>query len=336
MSPILKRWLAAGVGLILVLVVLALVNWPDWLTAVLVSRKAFFSAVLNGVTVAGLYFIVASGFTLIFGLMRVVNMAHGALYLLGAYVGYEVVALTGSWILGAIAAAGAVAALGVVLQVAVFRHIEKDELRQTLVSIGLTILFADLMMATWGGQTYQIPVPEILGSSVKLSIISAIKSDGTVVYLSYPAFRLFVLACALAVGGGLWLMLTHSRIGLMVRAGVDDRGMLAASGVNVDRIFILVFALGAGLAGFAGLVGGTALSVAPGEDIRYLLASLVVVIVGGMGSIGGAAIGAVLVGLTEQLGLVYFPAYSAVCTFLIMVVTLMVRPEGILGKAGAK
>lgn len=322
-----KLWLWTGLVAVAILALLALVSWPEWLTALLVSRKAFFSAVLNGVTVAGLYFIVAAGFTLIFGLLRVVNMAHGTLYLLGAYVGYEAVTFTGSWLLGAIAAASTVAVLGVVLQVAVFRHIEKDELRQTLVSIGLTILFADLMMATWGGQTYQITVPDLLSQSVRLPIMSAVKSDGTVVYLNYPAFRLFVLATALAVGAGLWLMLTKSRIGLMVRAGVDDRGMLAASGVNVDRVFILIFALGAGLAGFAGLVGGTALSVSPGEDIRYLLASLVVVIVGGMGSIGGAAIGAVLIGL---------PSYSAVCTFLIMVATLIVRPEGILGKAGAR
>jgi branched-chain amino acid transport system permease protein len=128
-------------------------------------------------------------------------------------------------------------------------------------------------------------------------------------------------------------MLHKTRVGMMVRAGVDDRAMLSASGVNVHAVFAIVFAVGAGLAGFAGVVGGSALSVAPGEDVRYLLASLVVVIVGGMGSITGAAIGALLIGLAEQIGLVYFPTYGIVLTFVIMVVVLSVRPQGIMGKA---
>jgi branched-chain amino acid transport system permease protein len=142
-----------------------------------------------------------------------------------------------------------------------------------------------------------------------------------------------LFASAIVIGVGLWLLLNKTRIGMMIRAGVDDRGMLAASGVNVQRIFTITFALGAGLAGFAGVVGGTALSIAPGEDTRYLLASLVVVIVGGMGSVTGAAIGATLIGLAEQLGLVYSPTYGVVYTFLIMVAVLAFRPQGIMGKA---
>jgi branched-chain amino acid transport system permease protein len=159
----------------------------------------------------------------------------------------------------------------------------------------------------------------------------AIKSDGSTVFLKYPFYRLVVLFVAVVIGIGLWLALNKTRIGMMIRAGVDDRAMLSASGVNVHRIFALVFAMGAGLAGFAGVVGGSALSVAPGEDVRYLLTSLVVVIVGGMGSISGAAIGALLIGLAEQLGLVYFPTYGIVLTFVIMVVTLAIRPQGIMG-----
>jgi branched-chain amino acid transport system permease protein len=127
-------------------------------------------------------------------------------------------------------------------------------------------------------------------------------------------------------------MLNRTRIGMMIRAGVDDRAMLSATGVNVQLVFAFVFAVGAGLAGLAGVIGGSALSVAPGEDVRYLLASLVVVIVGGMGSITGAAIGALLIGLAEQIGLVYFPTYGVVLTFVIMVVTLAIRPQGIMGK----
>ena len=140
-----------------------------------------------------------------------------------------------------------------------------------------------------------------------------------------------MLAAAIVIGIGLWLMLNRTRIGMMIRAGVDDRAMLSATGVNVQLVFAVVFAIGAGLAGFAGVVGGSALSIAPGEDVRYLLASLVVVIVGGMGSITGAAIGALLIGLAEQIGLVYFPTYGIVLTFVIMVAVLAFRPQGIMG-----
>jgi branched-chain amino acid transport system permease protein len=160
-----------------------------------------------------------------------------------------------------------------------------------------------------------------------------VRSNGTAVYLTYPFYRLVVLATAIVIGIGLWLMLNRTRVGMMIRAGVDDRAMLSANGINVHVLFAIVFAIGAGLAGFAGVVGGSALSLAPGEDVRYLLASLVVVIVGGMGSVTGAAIGALLVGVAEQIGLVYFPTYGVVITFVIMVVTLAIRPQGIMGRA---
>jgi branched-chain amino acid transport system permease protein len=307
--------------------------WPDWLNAILISKKAFVSSIFNGVTLAGLYFLVASGFTLVFGLMRNVNLAHGSLFLFGAYVGYEVSERTGYWLLGVAAGFAVLAVVGLLMQVFVFRRLEGDELRQTLVTIGISIVAADLMLAVWTGTTYQIGIPEWLDGAIKLPIISAVRSNGTAVYLTYPFYRLVVLATAIVIGIGLWLMLNRTRIGMMIRAGVDDRAMLSASGVNVHLLFAVVFAIGAGLAGFAGVVGGSALSVAPGEDVRYLLASLVVVIVGGMGSITGAAIGALLVGVAEQIGLVYFPTYGIVVTFVIMVVTLALRPQGIMGKA---
>jgi branched-chain amino acid transport system permease protein len=305
--------------------------WPDWLNAILISKKAFVSAILNGITLAGLYFLVASGFTLIFGLMQNVNLAHGSLYLLGAYIGYEFATWTGYWLVGVAAGFVIVGLVGLVLQVVVFRRLEGDPLRQTLVSIGISIVAADLMLAVWSGGTYQILIPEWLDGAVTLPVISAVKSDGALVFLKYPLYRLVVLGLAVVIGVALWLGLNRTRVGMMIRAGVDDRAMLSASGVNVHRVFALVFAVGAGLAGFAGVVGGSALSVAPGEDVRYLLTSLVVVIVGGMGSISGAAIGALLIGVAEQLGLVYFPTYGVVLTFVIMVVTLSVRPKGIMG-----
>lgn len=325
-------WAVVLLGLAAGVAVLASITWPDWLNGVLISKKAFFSALFNGVTVAGLYFVVAAGFTLIFGLMRNVNLAHGSLYLLGAYVGYEITHHTGNWFLGAVGAFALVGLVGAILQVAVFRRLEGKDLQQTLVTIGISIVAADLMLWAFGGQTFQIELPDVIRGVVSLPIVSAVRSNGDVVYLTYPLYRIFVLAVAIAVGIGLWLMLARTRVGMMVRAGVDDREMLSATGIRVQTVFIGVFGLGAGLAGFAGMIGGSALSVSPGEDLRYLLASLVVVIVGGMGSIAGAAIGALLVGLTEQLGLIYFPTYSTVLTFVIMVVTLTVRPQGLMGK----
>ena len=335
LPPIINRsqlvamlWLLAA----LVLVWMTFGIWPEWLNAILISKKTFISVVLNGLTLGGLYFLVASGFTLIFGLMHNVNLAHGSLYLFGAYLGYEITEGTGFWLLGVAGAFVFVGLVGILFQVLVFRRVEGDDLRQTLISIGISIVAADLMLAVWSGGTYQIMVPEWLDGSVTLPIITAIRSNGTSVYLSYPFYRVVVLVSAVLIGVGLWLMLNRTRVGMMIRAGVDDREMLSASGIKVHKVFAIVFGLGAGLAGFAGVVGGSALSVAPGEDVRYLLTSLVVVIVGGMGSISGAAIGALVIGLAEQAGLVYFPTYGIVLTFVIMVATLAIRPQGLLGK----
>ncbi len=307
--------------------------WPVWLIDIIGRKKVFVITLLNGLTLAGLYFLVASGFTLVFGLMRNVNLAHGSMYLLGGYIGYEVAERSGSWFLGGAAAFVALAIVGFLMQILVFRRMQGQDLRQTLVTIGISIVAADLMLAAWSGTTYQFTPPEWLYGATRLPIISVIKSSGDAVFLKYPIYRLVVLLVAVVVGLLLWAFLNRTKIGMMVRAGVDDREMLDATGVNVQLIFALVFAIGAGLAGFAGVIGGTALSIAPGEDIRYLLASLVVVIVGGMGSIPGAAIGALLVGLAEQFGLAYFPTYGVVVTFVIMIVVLAVRPQGIMGRA---
>jgi branched-chain amino acid transport system permease protein len=312
---------------------LFLAVWPEGLVAAIGPKKTFVNAIFNGVTVAGLYFLVASGFTLVFGLMRNVNLAHGSLYLLGAYIGYTFANWTGYWLIGVAAGMLSMAIAGVLLQVFVFRRLEGDDLRQTLVTIGISIVAADLMLAVWGGNTYQFIVPEWLDGAITTPIITAVKSNGDVVYMKYPFYRLMVLVTAIVIGLALWLTINKTKIGMMIRAGVDDRAMLAASGVNVQLVFIAVFAIGAGLAGFAGVVGGSVLSVAPGEDVRYLLASLVVVIVGGMGSVSGAAVGALLVGLAEQIGLVYFPTYGSVLTFVIMVVVLAIRPQGLMGSS---
>lgn len=304
--------------------------WPDGFEAIFGKKKVFLNALINGITLGALYFLVASGFTLIFGLMKNVNLAHGSLYMLGGYIGYEVATGTGWWLFAFVAAFIVVGLLGIVLQFVVFRRMEGDDLKQTLVTIGISIVLADLMLWFWGGDFYQILAPEWLSGPVDLPLVTAVKSNGDAVFLKYPAVRLVILLAAIVIGVGMWLMLNRTRLGMLVRAGVDDRDMLAATGVRIQSVFLLVFALGAGLAGVAGVVGGTFQSMAPGEDTRFLLASLVVVIVGGVGSIPGAALGAVIIGLAEQFGSVYFPTYAVVLTFLIMVLVLAFRPQGLI------
>ena len=308
--------------------------WPNGLEDAVGSKKIFLNAFFNGVTLGGLYFLVASGFTLIFGLMRNVNLAHGSLYLLGGYVGYEFATLTGYWLLAFPAAFIVVAALGVLMQIFVFQRIEGQELRQTLVTIGISIVLADLSLWAWGGDFYSISPPSWLIGPVDTFFVTGISSSsGEYIYLKYPLVRIVIFLASVVVGIGMWLLLNRTRVGMIILAGVDDRDMLAATGVRIQLVFIGVFAFGAGLAGVAGVVGGTFQSIAPGEDVRFLLASLVVVIVGGMGSIPGAALGALLIGLAEQIGSVYFPTYAVVLTFVIMVAVLAFRPQGLMGRA---
>ncbi|MCC8984262.1 branched-chain amino acid ABC transporter permease [Bradyrhizobium acaciae] len=325
-------WALIVIIAVAVLLWLVFAIWPPGLEAAIGRKRVFLNAVLNGITLGGLYFLVASGFTLIFGLMRNVNLAHGSLYLFGGYIGYAVSTWTGSWILSFIVAFIAVALVGVILQLAVFRRMEGQDLRQTMVTIGLSIVFADLMLWVFGGDFYQVQTPAWLIGPVQLPLLTAIKSSGEPVYLQYPLVRLVIFLASVVIGVAMWLALNRTRIGMIVRAGVDDRDILAATGVRIQLVFVLVFALGAGLAGIAGVVGGTFQSLSPGEDTRFLLASLVVVIVGGMGSIPGAALGAVIIGLAEQLGSVYIPTYAIVVTFLIMVLVLAVRPQGLLAR----
>ena len=282
----------------------------------------FLTIALNGLTLGALYFLVASGFTLIFGLMRVTNMAHGAFYLLGGYIGFQVSEETGSWLLGLIAGTVAIAVLGVLVQQVLLRRIQGQDLREALITIGLAIVIADQCLAYWGGQARDITVPGGLSGAKELGVADVL----------YPTYRLFVLILAVALGVALWFLLRHTKLGMTIRAGVDDRKMVAALGVNVQVVFAIVFGLGAALVGFSGVAGGSYLSIAPGEDGRYLLFSLIVVIVGGMGSVPGAAIGAALVGLVDQFAAVYVPTYSVLLTFGLMVLVLAARPQGLLGR----
>lgn len=311
---------------------LVLAPWSDGMEDAFGRKRVFLNAVFSGVTLGALYFLVAAGFTLIFGLMRNVNLAHGSLYLLGGYIGYEVAETTGYWLLAFPVVFVLIAALGLLLQHQVFRRMEGEELRQTMVTIGLSIVLADIMLWVWGGQSYTIFLPDWLSGPMTLPIQSGYNRDGEVVFLRYPMVRMAILFAAIVIGLAMWFTLNRSRLGMLIRAGVDDREMLTATGIRIQYVFLAVFGFGAGMAGMAGIVGGSFQSLSPGEDTRFLLASLVVVIVGGMGSIPGAAIGALIIGLAEQIGLVYAPTYSVVFTFLIMAVVLAFRPQGLLGR----
>lgn len=313
------------------------VDWSRWIWTLVIgvpilvfaiwaiadNSRLFFLTLLNGLTLASLYFVVAAGFTLVFGLMRNVNLAHGSLYLLGGYTGYFVAHATGSWVLSLAAGFFGAAVVGLLLQVVILRHMQGEELRQTMVTIGLSIIIADLLLWAFTAEVHQMEAPEWLQGPIR----------GLPVIKAYSAYRLALLAFGIAIGVALWLFLNRTRVGMMIRAGVDDRGMLAASGVNVNLVFAITFAIGAGLAGLGGVIGAVELSMVPGEDTRLLLASLIVVIVGGMGSVVGAALGAIILGLAETYGLAYAPTYSVVFTFVILVLVLAFRPRGILGRS---
>ena len=281
----------------------------------------FLLIALNGLTLASVYFLVASGLTLIFGLMRVITMAHGTSYLLGGYLGYVVVRETGNWLLGALAGALAVGVLGLIVHQVLIRRFQDDDMRVALVTLGVALIGTDLMLAVFGGTATQVGIPAAFQVGLPLPGLG-----------DYPLVRVLILLIAVLVGVGLTLFINRTRYGSIVRAGVDDSQMTSATGVNVRVVFASIFFLGSALAGFAGVVGGTLFPLLPGQDGSYLLFSLVVVIVGGMGSVPGAAIGAALVGLVSQFALVYAPTYALVLTFALMVVVLAVRPQGILGR----
>jgi len=286
------------------------------------NPRLYLITLLNSLTLAALYFIVASGFTLVFGLMRNVNLAHGSLYLLGGYVGFTIAEQTGWWLLALAGGFLAAAVAGLLIQVLILRRMQGQDLRQTMVTIGLSIVIADVLLWVFTGQVHQMEAPAWLQGPIRdIPLIRA-----------YSAYRLSLLGFGIGVGLGLWWLLNKTRVGMTIRAGVDDRGMLSAAGVNVNRVFAITFMLGAGLAGFGGVIGAVELSMVPGEDTRLLLASLIVVIVGGMGSVVGAAIGSAILGLAETYGLAYAPTYSVVFTFVILIGVLAFRPRGIMGR----
>lgn len=276
---------------------------------------------LNGLTFAALLFIVASGFTLIFGLLRIVNLAHGALYLLGGYAGYVAASTTGSFLVGILAAMACVALAGLALDQGLLRFVRGYELRQVLLTLGVAFVLNDMTLVIFGGDTYTVPTPDFLRGAVRFW------------GLFYPKYRLFVLALGVGVFIALWLLLSKTRLGALIRAGVDDSEMIAAMGINIRRVFLLTFMLGAALAGLGGAVGGAFLTLYPSADAEILVFSLAVVIIGGRGSLVGAAVGALIVGLLNTVGQVMFPEFAYFVIFGPMAAILAFRPLGLFGRA---
>ncbi|HZT45288.1 MAG TPA: branched-chain amino acid ABC transporter permease [Gaiellaceae bacterium] len=299
---------------------------PDWIRVT-----------LAGLTLAGLYFVIASGFTLIFGLMRIVNMAHGSLYLLGAYLAFEfqrhdVI----PWLPAVIVASLGVGLIGLTMHQVFLRWNQGQELRQALITIALSFIFADQMLAYFGGAQHYVQPPDAIAGNVDFGIFCTSGGIFGGTCLTFPWFRLVVLGIAVGVALALVLLIRGTRFGMMVRAGVDDPGMASASGVNVQAVNAAAFFLGSTLAGLGGSLAGAFLVIAPGEDADFLLKALVVVIIGGMGSLGGAAIGALSLGLLETWAPQYLPGsqsnYSILLTFILLVFVLAVRPFGLFGR----
>ena len=276
---------------------------------------------MNGLTYSGLLFMCASGLTLIFGLMRVVNMSHGIFYLLGAYIGWVVQRATGNWFLAIMAGGIFVGLLALVIKITLFKKVMGDDRQETLLTLGLTLVIGDALLAYFGG------MPQVITAS---RLIARTVSFGGIFF--YPGSRLFILAVAIMQGVLLWLLMQKTRLGQIIRAGVDNREMVSALGIDIERIFTVVFFLGGFLAGISGVMGGSYLAFTVGTDMNILTYSLVVVIVGGMGSLGGAALGALLVGMTDSITLALVPNLSMVFIFGILMMVLAFRPNGIFGK----
>jgi branched-chain amino acid transport system permease protein len=280
----------------------------------------WFIHILNGVAFGMLLFLLASGLSLIYGLMKILNLTHGSFYLVGGYIGLTVMQLTGSFVLALLIAVLAIGLVGAAIERFFLRRFHLDELPQTLMTFGFLFIFADLSLWIWGGDPQMIGEPAIFMHSVSLG------------YYSYPVYRLFLIAVGLAVAAGLWWFQEHTRLGTMLRAGVDDAEIARALGINVSLLFTMVFAVGAALAALAGVLAGPVLSLYPGADFEVLIFGFVVVIVGGLGSLRGALAGALLVGIVDDFGKAFFPEFALFTVFVPMAVILVIRPTGLFGR----
>jgi branched-chain amino acid transport system permease protein len=274
----------------------------------------------NGISYGALLFLVGSGLSLIFGVMRIVNLSHGAYFLWGGYIALSVINATGSWALSLPVAALAVAVIGMAMERVFLRPLGFDPLRQLLLTVGFAFLFQQGALDIWGGNNMDITPPATLTQSVVIGGIY------------FPVYRMFMIALALVIGMALWLVMEKTRMGAAVRATVDDAQMARGVGIDTNRISMFIFALGAFLAALGGVIGGAFLGIYPGLDFEMLPLAFAVVIIGGLGSLGGAAIGALAVGLADNFGKALFPEVSYFTLYAPMVLILAVKPTGLFGR----
>jgi len=275
---------------------------------------------INSITLGGLLFLLSAGFSLIFGLMKIPNLTHGSFFMLGAYLATSLLARGFDFWTAAVAAGLLVAALGGVVERLILRRLPGAELAQVLVTLGLSFMIADACLMVWTGDPIQVATP------------GALRGATSVGWLAFPTYRLAIAVIAVVFAAGLWALLDRTRLGAMIRAGVDDPEMARVTGIRVSRLFTVVFCLGAWLAGFAGVIGGPILSVYPGLDQEMLPLALVVVILGGSGSLLGSLVGSFIVGFLYNFGQAMFPELAYVVLFLPMLIVLVVRPQGLFGR----
>lgn len=283
----------------------------------------FIMQLLNGLAFSLLLFIVAAGLSLIFGMMDVINLSHGAFYMIGAYIGLSVLQITDSFLLALIIAPLLVGLIGVIIETVFLRPVYKrGHLYQVLLTFGFAYIFMDMAKWIWGTAVHSITPPPVLVGSVE--ILGGM----------FPKYRLFVIAFGLIVALVLWLIVEKTRLGAIVRAGVDDKEMVSGLGIDIDLTFKAVFATGAALAGLSGVVAGAVLSVYPGMDFDILILALIVVVVGGMGTLAGAFWGSMVIGQADTFGKVLFPDYALLFIFGVMAAVLVFKPSGLFSKGG--
>lgn len=275
---------------------------------------------VNSIAFGGLLFLLAAGFSLIFGLMRIPNLMHGSFFMLGAYLGVSLLAAGAGFWTAALVSAATMAAAGAGVERWLLRRLGAEQLPQVLLTLGLSFVVSDLCLMVWGGDPLQPVAPAALRGVVRTA------------GMMFPLYRVAVVAIAVAVAAALWGLVDFTRLGAMIRAGVDDAPIARATGIRVSQLFTLVFALGAALAGFAGVVGAPILSVYPGLDQDMLPLALIVVILGGTGSLPGALVGSFVIGFLYNFGQAKFPDLAYVILFLPMLVVLVLRPQGLFGK----
>ena len=278
---------------------------------------------LNSIAFGGLLFLLSSGFSLAFGLMRIPNLAHGGFFMLGAYLGATITYFGGNFWFAVLGAGLGVGAIGIIFERFILRRLAGNVQGQVLVTLGVSFMVADLCLMGWGGDPISVATPPGLGGFIR---------TGAAVF---PLYRMAVIAIAVVFAIALWLMLERTRLGAMIRAGVDDRQMARAVGIPVSRLFTIVFCLGAGLAGAAGVLGGPILSAYPGLDADMLPLALIVVILGGIGSLFGAFVGSFVIGFIYTFGTTLFPELAYIILFLPMIFVIAFRPQGLFGRVGA-